>query len=48
LGINITQHRLQLIDTSKDVTGIEIQDLINEEGHSSGTCVHIKIPVKEI
>ncbi|MEO8712778.1 MAG: histidine kinase [Parafilimonas sp.] len=49
LGINITQHRLQLIDTPQQhESGIEIHDLVNEEGYSSGTCVDIKIPVKEI
>ena len=50
LGITITQHRLQqLIDASEGhPSGIEIQDLINEEGHNSGTCVYIKIPAKEM
>ncbi len=49
LGISITQHRLQLIDASvQNASGVEIQDILNKEGRSSGTCVHIKIPVKEI
>jgi len=40
LGINLTERRLQLIDPlRKERVGIEIQDLINEEGHSNGTCV---------
>lgn len=49
LGVNITQHRLQLIDSAKQQgPGIEIHDLMNEQGHSSGTCVDIKIPLKEM
>ena len=49
LGINITEHRLQLIDASKQYEStIKIQDLINEEGHIGGTCVYIKFPVKEM
>ena len=47
LGINLTEHRLRLIDPLKqEKVGIEIYDLMNEAGHSAGTCVHIKIPVK--
>ncbi len=42
----ILHFRLQLIDASKQhESGIEIYDLLNEEGQSSGTCVDIKIPV---
>ncbi len=49
LGINLTQHRLQLIDSPKQhELGIEILDLINEDGYSSGTCVYIKIPVQQL
>ena len=49
LGINLTQHRLELIDSSvQNGPGIEIYDLANEEGYASGTCVYIKIPVKEM
>jgi hypothetical protein len=49
LGIHITQHRLQLIDVSKrHESGIEIHDILNEDGCSSGTCVNIKIPMKEL
>jgi LytS/YehU family sensor histidine kinase len=49
LGINLTQHRLQLIDSAhQHESGIEIYDLMNEEGQCSGTCVYIKIPVKEM
>jgi tetratricopeptide (TPR) repeat protein len=49
LGIKLTEHRLQLIDPlkNKDV-GIVIYDLTTESGESSGTCVDIRIPVKEI
>ncbi len=49
LGIKLTEHRLQLIDPlkSKDV-GIVIYDLTTQSGESSGTCVDIRIPVKEI
>ena len=49
LGINLTEHRLQLIDPlKKEKVGIEIHDLLNDSGHSAGTCVDIKIPVKSI
>jgi LytS/YehU family sensor histidine kinase len=49
LGINLTEHRLQLIDPLKqEKVGIEIHDLINDSGHNAGTCVDIKIPVKTI
>jgi len=45
LGINLTEHRLQLIDPlKKERVGIEIHDLVNDAGHSEGTCVNIKIP----
>jgi tetratricopeptide (TPR) repeat protein len=49
LGIKLTEHRLQLIDPLKNEdTGIVIYDLTTESGESSGTCVDIRIPVKEI
>jgi tetratricopeptide (TPR) repeat protein len=49
LGINLTEHRLQLIDPlSKGKIGIEIHDLTNDVGHNVGTRVDIKIPVKTI
>jgi hypothetical protein len=49
MGINLTQHRLQLIDPAKqERVGIKIHDLINDSGHNAGTCVDIKIPVKTI
>ena len=49
LGIELTRNRLQLIDSSKrDDVGIIIYDLKNESGENEGTCVEIKIPVKEI
>jgi hypothetical protein len=49
LGINLTQHRLKLINpTNQGESEIEIHNLINEDGYNSGTCVHIKIRVKEI
>ena len=49
LGIELTKNRLQLIDSSKsDDVGIIIYDLKNELGENAGTCVEIKIPIKEI
>lgn len=49
LGINLTEHRLQLIDPlRKEKAGIEIHDLLNDAGHNDGTCVDIKIPVQSI
>jgi sensor histidine kinase YesM len=49
MGIKLTEHRLQLSDMSKlGKWGVEIHDLVNEEGFSNGTCVDIKIPIKEI
>ncbi len=49
LGIELTRNRLQLIDPSKqNEVGIIISDLKNELGENAGTCVEIKIPVKEI
>jgi Histidine kinase/Tetratricopeptide repeat len=49
LGIELTRTRLQLIDSSKrDDVGINIYDLKGELGENAGTCVEIKIPVKEI
>ena len=50
LGINLTEHRLQLINLSKQKgrTGIEIYDLKDDSGYNEGTCVDIKIPVKTI
>lgn len=46
LGINITQHRLQLIDSSAyKESAIEMTDLKNEDGNNEGTCVYIKIPI---
>jgi len=49
LGIELTKNRLQLIDSSKsDDVGITIYDLKNELGENAGTCVEIKIPIKEI
>jgi hypothetical protein len=50
LGIKLTQHRLELFESSlqRDEAVIVINDLINEAGQSAGTCVHIKIPVKSV
>lgn len=49
LGIKLTEHRLQLIDPSKrERMGITISDVRNDCGEIAGTCVDIKIPVKEI
>ncbi|MBS1748116.1 MAG: histidine kinase [Bacteroidetes bacterium] len=49
LGMNITQHRLQLFDSAEYAnSAIEIFDLTDDKGLGSGTCVQIKIPVKEI
>jgi sensor histidine kinase YesM len=49
LGIKLTEHRLQLIDTiNKEEAGITISDVRNNAGQIAGTCVDIKIPVKEI
>ena len=49
LGIELTRNRLQLIDSSKrDDVGLDICDLKNELGESAGTCVEMKIPLKEI
>ena len=49
LGINLTEHRLQLIDPlRKEKAGIEILDLKDDSGCNTGTCVDIKIPVKEM
>ena len=49
LGIKLTEHRLQLIDTiNKEQAGITISDVRNKAGQIAGTCVDIKIPVKEI
>src|SRR5260221_857745 len=46
LGINLTRHRLQLIDPSKSKeVGIVIHDLKTESGENAGTCVDIKIPI---
>ena len=48
LGIKLTQHRLELFESSlkKDEAVIVIDDLITEAGQSAGTCVHIKIPAR--
>jgi tetratricopeptide (TPR) repeat protein len=49
LGIQLTHHRLQLIDTlNKDEAGVEFNDLTDEAGHGTGTCVQVKIPVQII
>lgn len=50
LGIKLTQHRLELFESSltRDEAVIVINDLTNEAGQSAGTCVHIKIPVKSV
>ncbi len=49
LGIKLTEHRLQLIDSSnRDGVGVIISDVKDEHGEVAGTCVDIKIPVKEI
>ena len=49
LGMHITQHRLQLIDTTgQHESAIDIHDVTNENGRCSGTCVSIRIPVKEL
>ncbi|MBX2923825.1 MAG: histidine kinase [Chitinophagaceae bacterium] len=47
-GINLTQHRLQLINfNSQNEPAITFSDLANENGQCAGTCVDISIPVKE-
>jgi sensor histidine kinase YesM len=49
LGIKLTEHRLQLIDTvNNNNVGVAITDVRNKAGQIAGTCVDIKIPVKEI
>ncbi|MEO6290762.1 MAG: histidine kinase, partial [Ginsengibacter sp.] len=49
LGIKLTEHRLQLTDSlNKEDVGVAISDVKNESGEIAGTCVDIKIPVKEI
>ncbi len=49
LGIKLTEHRLQLTDSlNKEDVGVTISDVRNEDGEVAGTCVDIKIPVKEI
>ena len=50
LGIKLTQHRLQLFESSlkPEEAEIVINDMVNEAGQSAGTCVHIKIPVKSV
>jgi tetratricopeptide (TPR) repeat protein len=49
LGIKLTEHRLQLLDASNNEgVGVAISDIINKTGNIAGTCVDIKIPVKEI
>jgi tetratricopeptide (TPR) repeat protein len=49
LGIKLTEHRLQLIDTlNNEGVGVAISDVRNKAGQIAGTCVDIKIPVKEI
>ncbi|MFT3750676.1 MAG: histidine kinase [Agriterribacter sp.] len=47
-GINLTQHRLQLINfNNQNKPAITFSDLVNENGQCAGTCVDISIPVKE-
>jgi Histidine kinase/Tetratricopeptide repeat len=49
LGIQLTRHRLQFMeDSRRENIGITIHDLTTESGDSKGTCVEIKIPVKEV
>ncbi len=47
LGIALTEHRLRLSNpTHPEATGIIFQDLKDESGKNTGTCIHIRIPVK--
>jgi hypothetical protein len=49
LGIKLTHHRLQLIDSlTAEKAGVEFNDLVDESGQSAGTYVHIKIPAQII
>jgi len=48
LGIKLTQHRLELFESTNGNAQavIDIEDLKNDEGQPSGTCVQVKIPMK--
>ena len=49
LGIELTRRRLQLADQRfQEETMVSFQDLKDETGCSTGTCVHIKIPIKKV
>lgn len=44
-GIQVTRDRLELINkTNEGKIALEIEDLVDEEGNSSGTLVHLMIP----
>lgn len=44
-GIQVTRDRLELINkTHEGKIALEIEDLVDEEGNSSGTLVHLMIP----
>jgi tetratricopeptide (TPR) repeat protein len=49
LGIEITRRRLQLADLRfNEESMVSFQDLKDETGYPSGTCVYLKIPVKRV
>ncbi len=49
LGIALTKRRLQLASPlQQDAMNVTFQDLKDETGKNTGTCVQIKIPVKTI
>ena len=50
LGIKLTEHRLQLIEDTLNYNnvGVSISDVKNKAGQTAGTCVDIKVPVKEV
>ncbi len=49
LGIELTRRRLQLADQRFQAeTMVSFQDLTDETGFPTGTCVHIKIPIKKV
>jgi hypothetical protein len=49
LGIELTKNRLRLADSlHHEKLGVSIQDLKDEAGQNLGTCIHIKIPIREI
>jgi tetratricopeptide (TPR) repeat protein len=49
LGIQLTSQRLQLTsERYTDQAMVSFQDLKDETGYPTGTCVHIKIPIKKV